>query len=176
MTAGRRDRRVRGAVGLCAALLAAPAAACMPAPHEPSEIPVPGEGCALSYRTSEIGMVGLGVALDLGDGWVSQPVFEGNACHWQARLVVTDCASGRAVVAGPESLSVMDAPGESKIDRFEARVQALPSRTPATVARAAAPLEAGEIAAAGFALEGRPLPLECGCKLHYPGSPGAGGR
>ena len=164
-------------------VIGGPVLACSPAVSTPSNVPQRGENCELSYQVSEIDIVGLGQARDLGNGFVIQSAYEGNGCFGETSMIVTDCAAGRARVLGTYSWSV---------DGYEAR----PSRLERMVGKVEAAVSAGgpdaldraEAAArqAGFndvlnlrtsdriKVRGKLLGLTCACKSFYPGlKPGA---
>ena len=89
------------------AILPRPALACSPAIVTPSPVPVQGPDCALRIDMDEINAASLGAAVALGDGFLMQPLSEGNACYNRQYLLFHDCAARQVMVIGAEDHDVM---------------------------------------------------------------------
>lgn len=100
-----------------------PALACSPVLFTPSETPVYGERCAIVTHVDPIRAVGLSALTDLGRGFAFQDVFDGNACYWEANLLVHDCASGEMLVIGEDDRALMTEPRQTGIDRITEAMQ-----------------------------------------------------
>lgn len=162
-------------------LAAAPGAgvACSPVLFTPAPAPVAGEDCAIAWYLTEIRAVGLGPATDLGGGFVVQDIFDGNACYWEADLIVFDCGGGAGLVIGPDARALMAEPRETGIDRIAAGLAAGAAAGRAPVLDALAAAAASEGYAAPLALRlgrdhevevnGQRVGIDCACATFYPG-------
>lgn len=163
------------------ALAAAPGAgvACSPVPFAPAPAPAAGADCALAWYLSEIRAVGLGPATDLGGGFVVQDIFDGNACHWEANLIVQDCGGRAGLVIGHDTRALMDEPRETGIDRIAAGLAAAAAAGRAPVLDDIAAAAAAEGYATRLALQldrdreievnGQRIAIDCACAAFYPG-------
>lgn len=154
-----------------------PALACMPVMMTPSATPTPGEACAISWTLTEIRAAGLSPVTDLGDGLVMQHVYDGNACYWESNLLVQDCATGTAMVIGPDDRALMDEPRETGIDRIAAALQIGAIAGLAPVAGLAAtegyPPALTLATDATISVNGQSMAISCACATFYPDMPGA---
>lgn len=142
------------------AMLGAPVLACMPVLMVPTAAPVPGEGCSQSHVLTEIRAVGLSPMQDLGNGLIVQDIYDGNACYWEANLLVHDCAAGQMLVIGPDARSLDTEPRQTGIDRIAAWM----------AAEAASPGLQAVAARAGQEGYGAPLQAAVGARLSINGA------
>jgi hypothetical protein len=158
--------------------MTSPALACSPALETASATPTMGEACAINWTLSEIRSVGLTPVTDLGGGRVMQFIYDGNACYSESNLLVQDCATGTAVVIGPDDLTWMDEqPRETGIDRIAAalRVGAIAGLEPV----AGLAMTEGYPPAlmlttdATISINGQSLAISCACATFYPDMPRA---
>ncbi|MCL4187330.1 MAG: hypothetical protein KJZ85_06945 [Rhodobacteraceae bacterium] len=172
---------MHSAAAMAAALALAPGAglACSPVPFTPAPGPVAGGGCSVVFYLTEIRAVGLGPAKDLGQGLVMQDIFDGNACYWEANLIVLDCAARRALVIGHDDRALMAEPRETGIDRIAADLAAAAAAGRAPVLDDIAAAAAAEGYATRLALQldrernievnGQRIAIDCACAAFYPG-------
>lgn len=159
---------IRAALALLL-LTAAPALACSPAELVVDGRWHSGESCQRFRALDPIKAVSLGPMADLGNGLVSQDLTEGNGCYFDAYKLVQDCASGQALLVGPEKVALMEGPKPSVLDTMERRLLARPE--PATLAGVQAMAMTKVVALArgqGLRVDGVMLPLDCACKTAYP--------
>jgi hypothetical protein len=142
----------------------------MPQLMEPSATPTRGEGCAIRYTLTGIRAVGLSPVTDLGNGRVMQDIFDGNACHWQAYLLVQDCTTGQALVIGPDRMELSDTMPETGIDRIVALLQAGQLTDLAAIPTGDYPASITLAAGARISINGQPLDTSCACTTFYPGA------
>ena len=174
-----RDYLALTATVLVAALsLSAPALACMPQLMVPSTTPKAGEACAVTWTLTGIRAVGLSPARVLETGLVVQEIYDGNACYWEANLLVHDCAAGTAMVIGPDMRELMTEPRETGIDRIAAGIDSGALADLATLARRAVaegyPPALTVPAGSAIAVDGQAVDISCACATYFPGSAGAG--
>lgn len=129
-----------------------------------------------------------GPARDRGNGRIGQVIGSSGVCSTTERLLFVDCTSGEAVLF--EGRSMPPAPGDVEIGGFiqETAKAIQPPHGPisitkdATVSDLVAKAKANGInydldvkSFFGAAKKRDRYDFRCGCKLFYPGSPGAGG-
>jgi len=159
-------------VAALARLVALPGAAlaCSPTLNTPSDRFVTGEACAMSRHVDAIRTVGLSPARDIGHGIVVQDIFDGNACYWEANLIVFDCAAGTAAIIGPDNRALMDEPRRTGIDKITDRIAAGAQSLDAIAARAATEgYDAAPLLHVGARINvnGISMPTDCACALFY---------
>jgi len=149
-------------------LVPVPALACSPVLFTPSETPVYGERCAIVTHVDPIRAVGLSSLTDLGQGLAYQDIFDGNACYWEANLLVHDCSAGEILVIGEDNRALMTEPRETGIDRIVEAMQS--AGTPMTLDALSAMAEAEGYATrlrltAGtrLSVNGHGVPTNCAC-------------
>ncbi len=163
-------------------LLATPALACSPAPMQPSTVAKKGEACSVTHTVSEYETAALSKVTRLEGGFLLQETYEGNACNGESSLVVTDCNSGEAMLLGPQIFDLMMGGTTGKMDELaeDLTLRAAAGNLTLDAAEKAGtkvgmPAFARAKTADRIKMLGRSFRLDCGCKLFYPGSPGAGG-
>jgi len=172
----RSRRHVYGALATILTMAAhgSPALACMPQLMTPSDTPDAGEACALQWTLAEMRAVGLGPARVLDSGLIVQDVFDGNACYWEANLLVHDCAAGVAIVVGPDNRELMLEPRETGIDRIAAALESgvLTQLTAlAGVAQAEGYPPALTVpSGSAIAVNGQTIDISCACATLFQGS------
>ena len=162
---------MRLALALIAFLNPAAALACSPMPFTPSEMPVIGADCAFTSYLTEYRAVGLSEITVSAGGLYRQDIFDGNACYWEANLLIQDCAAGRMLVIGPDMRDLMHEPRTTGIDRIVARMdtEELDLDQITELARAEGyetrlRLRTG----ARLSVNGHGLPTRCGCETFTP--------
>ena len=161
----------QAALALIASLLPAAALACSPAPFTPSAMPVVGEACEFTTFLGEYRAVGLSAITATAGGLYLQDIFDGNACYWEADLLIQDCAAGQMLVIGPDMRDLMHEPRETGIDRITARVEAeaLTLDQIEAMARAEGYETHLRLAAgARLSVNGDGLPTRCACETYAP--------
>lgn len=170
-------RGVAAHLALAVAAAPLPGLACSPVPFVPAPGPAAGERCSEVWYLSEIRAVGLSPATDLGGALIAQDIFDGNACYWEANLLVHDCARGAALVIGADDRALMTEPRETGIDRIAGALEQAAARgarmTLEELAAAAAAEGYGTVLTVprGRAIEvnGQRLAIDCACARLYPG-------
>jgi hypothetical protein len=150
--------------------------ACSPMTHARSDMAHTGDGCAVYWLPNEIDSVGLTPVTDLGNGYLLQTAFQGNACYGTSHGVLMNCAAGQALVFGPETHDIMADPGTSVFQDVSGKIAAAAAGgQPMTLNEAeAASAEAGLTALLrvnvtdSFNRYGISIPLDCGCRTYYP--------
>ena len=154
--------------------LGSPALACLPQMLTPSSTPKVGEACAISWTLTDIHVVGLTEATVLPSGLIVQDIYDGNACYWEANLLVHDCAAGVAIVVGPDNRELMLEPRETGIDRIAAALESgvLTQLTAlAGVAQAEGYPPALTVpSGSAIAVNGQTIDISCACATLFQGS------
>lgn|GEM_PF-3956005 len=146
---------------------------------------VPLEDCGLTHLYAPDGEEGLGPAENLWQGYVLQIFHQSADCLSGETHVVIDCADGTAWSFAPKGAALMPeedlaaAKAHGAYEQLARFVRKAP-RGYASLAgwRRADDLtlvDLGSVLGHRVALgtRGETYDLSCGCKLHYPGSPGA---
>jgi hypothetical protein len=128
--------------------------------------------------------LGGGAARDRGEGRVGQRIVDGRGCYSVEKLLVVDCTSGESVlIDGLQPPELADANFvAAKIELIQApngpiSVNANTRISDLVDAAAQNGLTLTTEVEAIFAKRGKDrFDHTCGCKLFYPGSPGAGGQ
>lgn len=154
------------------------ASACSPAAHPPSVRPETGPECDWSFRTGDYEAVSLSGLTDLGGGVIAQRLREGNACSFEASLLVTDCKSGEAMLFGPDRVTLMEGNTSLPVLRLLDRLEKRPRGSFASLSAVLAQAEASGVRTSVSVPKGSELrfggkvrmPLHCGCATLYPGA------
>lgn len=162
---------VRKLLALCLLLSPGASLACSPVPFTPSAMPVLGEACEFTTFLGEYRAVGLSAITATAGGFYRQDIFDGNACYWEADLLIQDCAAGQMLVIGPDMRDLMHEPRETGIDRITARIDAEALTLDQIEALAVAEgYETHLRLAAGtrLSVNGDGLPTRCACETYAP--------